>query len=163
MFLEKINIKTILLLVISSVILGFVYNSLSKFGIPIIFEEKDYEIFSESAGYQTTEPLLINLEQAIEFYGEKKVQFIDARDRWDFAESHILGAINIPEYSFDSRNFDTSTLDKNHPYVVYCEGDDCDTSKRLAEELIKLGYSKIFIYEGGFSEWTNLELPVDKK
>ena len=46
-------------------------------------------------------------------------------------------------------------------YVIYCEGDVCDVSKRLAAELMKLGFTKVYVFLGGIYEWIDSEYPLE--
>jgi rhodanese-related sulfurtransferase len=164
MILTKINIKYILILVMSSVLMGFIYNSVSPSGISLIYSEKEYKSYndvSNGASESVNSPLLIDLDKAVDFFSNNTV-FIDARDQWDFAESHIKNALNIPEYKFDPRDKILESMNKSASYVIYCGGDDCDISKRLADELSKLGFKNLYVYEGGFKQWQELNLPVEK-
>lgn len=164
----KINIIKIIIILSASVILGFFYNHLSGNGIPLIREEIKIDVVSEldisnslnSGDY--TKLKGIDLHTALKLFESDKALFIDARDQWDYSESHIRGAINIPEFSFDPNSERISDLDKEALYVLYCDGDDCDISKRLAVELAKLSFNNIYIYTGGFNEWEELGYPVER-
>ena len=161
MFKNKINIKNIIVMIVFSSLLGFGYNILSPDGLPFIYEEKQFQEYSGDNEIEpTSAPLLITLEQTMEFY-EKGHTFIDARDRWDFAEGRIKGAINIPEYSFRKDLEVLAKLDKSSVYIIYCGGDDCDTSKRIAKYLTELNFEKLFIYSGGYFQWRELGLPIE--
>jgi len=46
--------------------------------------------------------------------------------------------------------------------VVYCAGPGCPMSGLAAEKLAKLGYKKVWAYEGGLQEWKQAGLPVDE-
>ena len=52
-------------------------------------------------------------------------------------------------------------LPKEEIYVIYCEGDDCDVSKRLAAELMKLGFTKVYVFLGGIYEWIDAGYPTE--
>jgi rhodanese-related sulfurtransferase len=98
-------------------------------------------------------PSFITLKQAYKLYRSGNVLFIDARDKWEFADGHISGAINIPEYNFDKSNPVLKTIPKNKTIVSYCDGDDCEMSVKLADNLFNLGYEKVYIFFGGWKEW----------
>lgn len=162
MFREKINIKIVLILVFSSVLLGLSYNAFNPKGVSYIYKNIEYSTLDTLKQDETNNnPLLITLEDAVEFYDNKEIIFIDARDKWDFAEGHIKGAINIPEYKFETEETTPIEYDKEKEYVIYCGGDDCDISKRLAEKLKNIGFKRLYIYTGGFNEWEQSELPVE--
>lgn len=149
--------------------LGFIYNLFSPKGIPLIRKETEivFEAGTENFGNAETENIdeirALTTEQVYEIYSNREAKFVDARDNWDFADGHIPGAINIPEYKFTSAEPNLKLLDKNEKLIVYCEGDQCEVSKRLAQELINLGYRKVWIYLGGMKEWWEYKFPIEKE
>ena len=80
----------------------------------------------------------------------------------NFLKVTLLGAINIPEFSFDPSDLKLNTIDKETILVIYCDGDDCDISKRLANELQNIGYNNSYVFLGGLKDWTEAELPIEK-
>ena len=105
------------------------------------------------------EPLGIKLTQAYSLFNSKKAIFIDARDRWDFAEGHVEGALNIPDYSFDKNDPIVKGLSKNATYVIYCDGDDCEASIKLSKELAELGFTNLYVFFGGWIQWQTAGYP----
>ncbi len=165
--MKAINFKNIAIIIIVSSALGFIYNAIRKDSIPLLRVQKGIEFIDEipideiSTGAALDLQLKgIKLETAYRLFLSENATFIDARDQWDFAEAHIRGAINIPEFSFDPNDSNINDLDKQASYIIYCSGDDCDTSKRLAEELMKLNFENILIYVGGFLEWQSAGYPI---
>ena len=160
---EKINFKAVILIVLVSVVLGIIYNLFSSEGIPFI--RKPIIVKNGSIDAEISDPEEIrglDLANTIGLFNQQAAIFIDARDQWEFGEGHIRGAINIPEFSFSSENELLKEIDKNKMLVIYCSGNECETSKRLAAELKKVGYMNTFIYLGGFDEWAESGLPVEK-
>ncbi|MFC2085019.1 rhodanese-like domain-containing protein [Bacteroidota bacterium] len=163
----NINFVLILKIILSSIVIALVYNFLSVNGLNIIKKEtpivsvQDDELNKDIHSVTPTEQIKgINLKQAFELFNSDRVIFIDARDQWDYNEGHIQNSINIPEFSFEPSDTTVRKLDKNNVHVVYCEGDDCEISKRLAINLISLGFSKTYVFTGGFYEWLNASYPV---
>ena len=159
---SKIKFIPILFILLASIILAFMYNYFSADGIPFIREPlvvKSVEIVSNNDSSNELKGL--SLDQVIGLYNQKAAVFIDARDQWDFSDNHIVGAVNIPEFSFTSDNKTLSTIDKESLIIVYCDGDDCDTSKRLVTELLDVGYKNVYVFLGGFTEWSEANLPVE--
>ncbi len=109
---------------------------------------------------KTSKPTFIKLTQALKLYNSGMAHFIDSRDKWDFAEGHIKGAINIPEYSFDKSNPILKSIPKNKTIITYCGGDDCEMSEKLAEYFYELGYRNVFIFFGGWNEWQAANYPT---
>lgn len=160
----KLNIKALLIILGASIILSVIYNYFSADGIGWIRKPllvKTVENISE--GDDDNLLLGLDLANALALYNQGNATFIDARDQWEYGEGHIKGAINIPEYSFSSSDPRLTELDKNGLFVIYCSGDECETSKRLANEFEKLGYQNTFIFLGGFDLWESSDLPIERK
>ena len=160
--------NNILLIVIVSSLLGFAYNTFSSSGISLIRTEKTFEYESdenlsaaETMKGNSIEPKLISIEQGYKLFSSGDAIFIDARDKWDFADGHIIGALNIPEYNFDPNSNRVTGLSLEETYVIYCSDDDCETSKRLALELSKLGFNNLYIFESGWNEWIKSNFPTE--
>ena len=155
---NNINYFRIVKILFLSSLVGTLYNFSSGNGLPLIRKSEKLIAVSDSALFsqspQDSEQLaLISTEQAYELFKSGKALFIDARDQWDFAEGHIPGAINIPEFSFEPNDSTANSLDKTAQYVVYCHGLDCDVATRLAKELEKLGFKNLLIYADGWDVW----------
>jgi rhodanese-related sulfurtransferase len=45
--------------------------------------------------------------------------------------------------------------------VVYCQGEDCDSSVKVAHRLLELGYRNIRHYSGGVDDWRDAGLPLE--
>ena len=71
---------------------------------------------------------------------------VDVRSSQEFSESHIEGAINIPEYEINS-NIDKILEDKEEEIVLYCASGI--RSKKAYQKLTKLDYT---LY-GGLYNW----------
>ena len=159
---NKINFKAILGILISSILLGILYNTFSSDGIDFIRKEIKID-FVEIGETSKNENLKgINISQTMDLYNKKSAIFIDARDQWEFSDAHILGAVNIPEFSFSKDDSTLSDISKSSILVIYCDGDDCDTSKRLAKQISDFGYENIYVFLGGMKSWIEAELPICK-
>lgn len=77
---------------------------------------------------------------------------VDARNPEEYRESHIPGAINIPQKKFDSL-VGLLPSDKNMMLIFYCNGVKCGKSKKAANQAIKLGYTNVHIYAEGMPVW----------
>lgn len=158
----KINLRAISIIVSSSIILGIIFNIFSTDGIPFI--RSPIVVKSVELGLNNNDSEAINglnLAQVIELHSSGKAIFIDARDQWEYSDGHIPGSINIPEFSFTIDNKSLQTIEKNALIVVYCDGDECDISKRLAKKIIGLGYTNSYVYLGGFKEWKESNLQIE--
>ncbi len=163
-----IKYNQIVKIVFFSAVLGFVYNFISDTGIKIIRDRtklaavNDSTLFSKPVNENGDQFNSITTKQAYKLFALGKVIFIDARDKWDFADAHIPGSINIPEYDFEPTDSVTNSINKNLRYVVYCGGDDCDVSIRLARKLKKSNFTNLLIFKGGWQAWTENGYPTEK-
>ena len=104
-----------------------------------------------------TAKMISFLDVMTQFFGESNVTFVDGRDQGTYESGHIPGAIHIDAEALDDKP-DTGAeilakVPKKQVLVVYCSGGGCTLSKKLAENLIGRGYSKVVIFEGGWNEW----------
>lgn len=88
---------------------------------------------------------------------------VDARDAALYAEGHLPGAISLPLGEADARlaGF-RAQVDVRRTLVLYCNGYGCPDSFDLGLQLIKAGYQDVRVFEGGFPEWRDAGLPVEK-
>ncbi|AJY68748.1 rhodanese-like domain-containing protein [Geobacter sulfurreducens] len=86
---------------------------------------------------------------------------IDARTPEEYAEAHIVGAVNVPEKTFDSASAQLPA-DKAKLIVFYCNGIKCGKSKRVAKKVEPLGYTTIAVYNEGMPVWEERGLPIVK-
>lgn len=160
---NKINYKIVLSILFVSLLLGLIYNAFSSDGIPFIREKLIVNFVSIDSSESSSKVLKgLHLEQVLTLHKNNTATFIDSRDQWDFSEGRIMGAINIPEFSFTPEDSTLSKIDKDAQLVVYCDGDDCDISKRLTNKLMILGYKNTYVFLGGIKEWADAELPIEK-
>ncbi|MEE8341371.1 MAG: rhodanese-like domain-containing protein [Candidatus Neomarinimicrobiota bacterium] len=151
-------LKQAIYIIICSFVVGILFNFTRPNGIPIIAGQ----ISGFSDDYQTDEFIieLIDLGIAKKFYNDE-ILFIDARDEISFKDGHISNAISSTPYDdmvdkiFSARGF-------NKPIVVYCDDVECGLSEDLAYQLQAEGFSKIYVFSGGWSQWVTANLPVEK-
>ncbi len=116
-------------------------------------------------GLQLTES-----NQVIQFFHDPRrlqdgVIFIDARDEDHYRAGHIPGAYHFDR--FQPENYLTNVIQvcqTAQDIVFYCNGGDCDDSEHAAimlRDSIPIPKEKVFVYGGGFTEWTNLGLPYE--
>lgn len=111
----------------------------------------------------------IDTAQATRFYNDPRRQsdalvFVDARNEDNYQAGHIPGAYELDPYHPEKY------LDKVVPVcqnaevvVVYCTGNECEDSELSAILLRNIGIpnDKIFVYAGGYTDWTAAHLPVE--
>ena len=105
-------------------------------------ENKSFEILS-----------YIDFKNKIEFSG---VRLIDVRTPLECSQGNINGSVNVDFKNEQEFLNYFNELDKTEPLFLYCRSGN--RSKKSADKLINLGFSKIYDLEGGFIEWNLNEL-----
>jgi sulfur-carrier protein adenylyltransferase/sulfurtransferase len=85
--------------------------------------------------------------------------FVDVRERDEWDEGRIPGAIHIPRGNLESR-IETAVPDRAQPLVVYCAGGS--RSAFAAKTLGELGYENVVSLAGGFTDWKRNGFPFDQ-
>ncbi len=83
-------------------------------------------------------------------------QVVDVRERYEFDDGHVPGAVHIPLSIIPLR---MDELMKEEPVWVICESGN--RSFQAADYLTRHGYPAINV-EGGTSAWRASGLPVEK-
>lgn len=80
---------------------------------------------------------------------------IDARGAEKYAEGHIANAVNFYGGEAEARIPDMlQSVPKDRVILIYCDGGECELSHHVADVLKRFAYGPIFIYTGGWAEWT---------
>ena len=84
---------------------------------------------------------------------------VDVRDKKEFADGHIMGAINVPHTALSGRLAELEKY-KERPLVLACKmGQHAGASGTV---LRKAGFQNVSRLKGGVAEWRNQSLPVVK-
>jgi rhodanese-related sulfurtransferase len=107
----------------------------------------------------------VSTEELRSILAEKSATVFDARPFNEYAVSHIPGAVNVsakPGVPISLYVSDVAEIgrvvkgDKTAPIVLYCNGPFCGKSKRLAAELLDVGYTNVRRYQLGIPVWRAL-------
>jgi sulfur-carrier protein adenylyltransferase/sulfurtransferase len=86
------------------------------------------------------------------------VTFVDVRERDEWDEGFIPGAVWVPRGSLESR-IEQQMPDRDREIVVYCAGGS--RSAFAAKTLEELGYANVVSLAGGFAEWKRNGFPYE--
>jgi rhodanese-related sulfurtransferase len=103
---------------------------------------------------------------------ENGVPMFDVRVANEYAEAHIKGAKSLPykeksakATSFDPKldSFDLTKLpsNKSGALVFSCNGPECWKSYKASVTAIKVGYTNVYWFRGGFPEWKSKGFPIE--
>lgn len=155
-----------ILIVIFSLIIGIVYNSISKEGISIKGNWSN-KVVSDSLivpySYAKDDPPAISLGQAMTYFQTHNTIFLDARLEPDYKAGHISRALNLPFEEFEQYFPKVEPLlSKDKNIITYCDGTECEASLFLARLLKTKGFENLKIFFGGWTEWNKAGLPIQK-
>jgi sulfur-carrier protein adenylyltransferase/sulfurtransferase len=100
----------------------------------------------------------IDVSRARELLADSYAAVVDVRERDEWAEGHIPGAVHIPRGSLESR-IEGVVPDRSQTVVVYCAGGS--RSAFAAKTLEELGYGNVLSLAGGFTDWKRNGLPFE--
>lgn len=105
----------------------------------------------------------VHLDTAKLFHADSAILFVDARPASVFKRGRIPRSINFAEENFDSliAGFEAK-VPKERPLVVYCDGIECRASEILSKKLKERGYKYIHCFFGGWIEWRDAKLEIEK-
>ncbi len=106
---------------------------------------------------------MISRDEARSLFESGSAVFVDARHDFDFNLGHIKGALNVPLKDYDAKISALSGIPKDRMMIAYCDGAECNSSIELSVKLMKDGYTNVRIFFGGWREWVDANLPIDKR
>ena len=151
-------LKQAIVIIVCSAIVGIIFNFFRSEGIPFFAEKLSEYSNSSETGEFVIETIDIEIAKIL---FDEGVIFVDARDEISFIEGHIRGAQSVIEYEkmvdviFNKQGF-------NSPIIVYCDDDECGLSEEMAYQLQSEGFSKIYVFGGGWNQWEKSELPTER-
>ncbi|WP_188440597.1 rhodanese-like domain-containing protein [Planktosalinus lacus] len=114
------------------------------------------------AKYTTGSVPYISVEQLQKTMKTGEIIVLDAREKEEFAVSHLSNSIWVGFDSFSLEQTLQKFPDKNAEIVVYCSVGV--RSEKIGEKLQKAGYTQVKNLYGGIFAWKNNNLPVyDRK
>jgi molybdopterin/thiamine biosynthesis adenylyltransferase/rhodanese-related sulfurtransferase len=87
--------------------------------------------------------------------GERGIVLLDVREKEEFRDGHLEGAVSLPRGFLEIRVEET-VREKEAPIIAYCAG---GTRSLIAARTLKeMGYSNVVSMTGGFTAWKNAGL-----
>ena len=88
-----------------------------------------------------------------------RLVLVDVREDHEWAAGHLPGAIHLGKGVME-RDVETRFPDKSAPLVLQCGGGF--RSALAADNLQKMGYTRVLSLGGGYRGWVEAGLPVEK-
>ena len=82
----------------------------------------------------------VNCEEALDIQADEGL-LVDVREKEEFEESHLEGAVNISEKVIEEK-IDQYATDKDTPIILYCKSGKRSAS--AAKKLLEAGYTNIY-------------------
>lgn len=105
----------------------------------------------------------VGIFEAEDLFAGGNAVFLDSRTEEKYLEGHVLGAINIPFESGERIVEEQIAFPREKTLIVYCDGNECQSSVLLAKALAKYGFEDIRVFFGGWVEWVAAGLPQSEK
>ena len=98
-------------------------------------------------------------QELVNLVNRENALILDVRDAREFAEGHIVDALNIPHAAVASRLAELEKY-KGRPVAIVCKmGQHAGSAGTI---LRKSGFEPVLRLTGGMTEWRNQNLPVVK-
>jgi sulfur-carrier protein adenylyltransferase/sulfurtransferase len=100
----------------------------------------------------------IDASNARDMIASEEPVIVDVRERDEWDEGHLPGAVHVPRGHLESR-IERAAPDKAHPVLLYCASGN--RSAFAAKTLDELGYEHVASLSGGFTDWKRNGLPFE--
>lgn len=121
---------------------------------PAMASKAKLTVFEATLGEQGQRTPELSTGEFKAFLARKRGVVFDARPNRDFAIAHVPGSLNIDETGLV--RLVQAYPDRTTDIVVYASGPFSDQARLRAEELVKLGYSRVSRYQLGLAVWRAL-------
>src|SRR5919205_3352967 len=90
--------------------------------------------------------------------GERPPVLVDVRERDEWEQGRIPGAVHVPRGHLESR-IENAAPDRSRPVLLYCAVGN--RSAFAAQTLAELGYERALSLAGGYTDWQRNGFPTD--
>lgn len=147
------GIKTAIIIAIS-VGLALAFNATRPDRLPLVHDP-------ESAAQVAAQRGEISITEAALLFESGKAVFVDAREADEYALGHIEGALSLDPIMF-GQDFPLlrEQLEGATTIVTYCDGEFCELSHELAQQLESMGLQDVRVLKNGWTLWRDQGLPT---
>lgn len=105
----------------------------------------------------------VSTEQVRRILADGSAIVLDTRKRSEYVAGHLPGARNVdaPPSAFVAAIERLVSGDKSKALVLYCNGQYCQASRRLSEQLVAAGFTNVRRYQLGIPIWRALGGPTE--
>jgi rhodanese-related sulfurtransferase len=150
-------LQTLAVVAIAAVV-GLAYNQFGPVGISIPKFNPIPD--AQKAAVERDLPRLDLAAARTEF--DQGAIFVDARPPEEFSAGRIPGALNVPENDIpDFYPGFKALVPPSERVIVYCDGQECLASIKVAEYLKSQGYRRVEVFFSGWEQWVAAAYPVE--
>lgn len=151
---------------------GLLINQFRDHPLPLLYSSKQQRM-EAAVSRLAVDPMIADfdlpqvtgLAEVAKFSKNKTGILLDARPNIFYRLGHIPGARSLSREEFEKDYRQHREFLESHreqPLVVYCSDTSCEDSGLVAAALLRLGYHRVLLYKGGWSEWTQNQMPEEK-
>jgi rhodanese-related sulfurtransferase len=124
-------------------------------------------IFTATLGEPNPKTPEVSTEDVRRFLADGSAIVLDSRKRSEYVAGHIAGARNVapaadaPPAEYVAAVERLVGGDKSKALVLYCNGQFCQASRRLGEQLVAAGFTNVRRYQLGIPIWRALGGPTE--
>jgi len=160
--LLSFNSVRILILLIFSMVVTIIVNSMHSAELPLILSEGQRP--GAPKGSWKASLRYFDLSDVVDEITAGQAVLIDIRESEDFEQVHAVGSINLPYYEFDDVYFDfVEEVSTDKHLVIFGEGMLLGMSAQIARRLLDEGYENITILKQSFEDCQKQNLPIYNK
>lgn len=137
----------------ASVWLALAFNAARTDRLPLVQDPEDRARIAAQRGE-------ISLAEATLLVQSGQAVFLDAREADEFALGHIEGALSLDPLTFGQDFQALRAHMEGKTVVTYCDGELCELSHELAEQLRSMGLEDVRVLRNGWSLWRDQGLPT---
>lgn len=93
---------------------------------------------------------------------DPELVIIDVRRPEEYAKGHIEGAISLLDTAITGERLERLLPNPERPVAIYCNGERCLRSTHASRKLVESGYRNVYWFRGGWMEWLEQGLPVER-
>lgn len=94
---------------------------------------------------------LLNKAEFEQHINQNEVQLVDVRTKGEYEISHIEGAYHADVLIKENFKTQFTEFNKKEPVFIYCRSGS--RSKKAAQLLCELGFTKVYDLKGGYLTW----------
>ena len=158
--MNKTDLSEGAIIFLITVSLALLTNLFRSDSLPLVHPKLASVSFSTKNNQEST----VSFEALQGKFNKPGIILIDVRFPQEFKKGHIPWAINIPSHEFPEKLPEfMKQISFSQEIIIYCGGIECSDAKDMAFLLKAKGYKDVKVYNGGWEEWTQNNMPVEKE